>query len=162
MSAYSWSSLYITCVIGRNGISMQKGEALTEAGMAISLVRCGGGADGWRRDRDSNPGYLAVYTLSKRAPSATRPSLQSLGDLDQVTTAKTHDFRLAGSVRRVDKLRTKSAGKMCRLRRAPASPARRAAPRNCPAYLCGWLRRQSADRAGRTAAWKALRARSGV
>ena len=22
----------------------------------------------WRRDRDSNPGYLAVYTLSKRAP----------------------------------------------------------------------------------------------
>src|SRR5665213_1278498 len=30
----------------------------------------------WRRDRDSNPGYLAVYTLSKRAPSATRPSLQ--------------------------------------------------------------------------------------
>ena len=29
----------------------------------------------WRRDRDSNPGYLAVYTLSKRAPSATRPSL---------------------------------------------------------------------------------------
>ena len=28
----------------------------------------------WRRDRDSNPGYLAVYTLSKRAPSATRPS----------------------------------------------------------------------------------------
>ena len=31
----------------------------------------------WRRDRDSNPGYLAVYTLSKRAPSATRPSLRA-------------------------------------------------------------------------------------
>jgi hypothetical protein len=30
----------------------------------------------WRRDRDSNPGYVAVYTLSKRAPSATRPSLR--------------------------------------------------------------------------------------
>ena len=29
----------------------------------------------WRTDRDSNPGYLAVYTLSKRAPSATRPSV---------------------------------------------------------------------------------------
>ena len=35
---------------------------------------------GWRRDRDSNPGYLAVYTLSKRAPSATRPSLRGIGD----------------------------------------------------------------------------------
>ena len=31
----------------------------------------------WRTDRDSNPGYLAVYTLSKRAPSATRPSVRS-------------------------------------------------------------------------------------
>ena len=30
----------------------------------------------WRTDRDSNPGYLAVYTLSKRAPSATRPSVR--------------------------------------------------------------------------------------
>ncbi len=34
-----------------------------------------GGGESWRRDRDSNPGYVAVYTLSKRAPSATRPSL---------------------------------------------------------------------------------------
>ena len=31
----------------------------------------------WRTDRDSNPGYLAVYTLSKRAPSATRPSVRA-------------------------------------------------------------------------------------
>ena len=30
----------------------------------------------WRREWDSNPRYLAVNTLSKRAPSATRPSLQ--------------------------------------------------------------------------------------
>jgi hypothetical protein len=35
----------------------------------------------WRTDRDSNPGYLAVYTLSKRAPSATRPSVRSIDDL---------------------------------------------------------------------------------
>src|SRR6185312_3085628 len=41
----------------------------------------------WRRDRDSNPGYLAVYTLSKRAPSATRPSLQRCtGQLIDFTT----------------------------------------------------------------------------
>jgi hypothetical protein len=32
----------------------------------------------WRTDRDSNPGYLAVYTLSKRAPSATRPSVRTV------------------------------------------------------------------------------------
>src|SRR5581483_1926413 len=32
---------------------------------------------GWRRERDSNPRYpCEVYTLSKRAPSATRPSLR--------------------------------------------------------------------------------------
>jgi hypothetical protein len=32
----------------------------------------------WRRVRDSNPRYLAVHTLSKRAPSTTRPSLQEI------------------------------------------------------------------------------------
>jgi hypothetical protein len=32
--------------------------------------------DLWRREWDSNPRYLAVNTLSKRAPSATRPSLR--------------------------------------------------------------------------------------
>jgi Binding-protein-dependent transport system inner membrane component len=31
----------------------------------------------WRRDRDSNPGYLAVYVISSHAPSTTRPSLRS-------------------------------------------------------------------------------------
>ncbi len=31
----------------------------------------------WRRGWDSNPRYLAVNTLSKRAPSATRPPLQT-------------------------------------------------------------------------------------
>lgn len=40
----------------------------------------------WRRDRDSNPGYLAVYTLSKRAPSATRPSLRSIAGLFESNT----------------------------------------------------------------------------
>ena len=31
----------------------------------------------WRRERDSNPRYaINVYTLSRRAPSATQPSLQ--------------------------------------------------------------------------------------
>src|SRR5467141_4133503 len=32
----------------------------------------------WRRGWDSNPRYVAVYTLSKRAPSAARPPLRSL------------------------------------------------------------------------------------
>lgn len=40
----------------------------------------------WRRDRDSNPGYLAVYTLSKRAPSATRPSLRCRPTLEYACT----------------------------------------------------------------------------
>ncbi len=32
----------------------------------------------WRRERDSNPRYgVTVYTLSRRAPSATRTSLQN-------------------------------------------------------------------------------------
>src|SRR3984893_6072415 len=39
-----------------------------------------------RRDRDSNPGYLAVYTLSKRAPSATRPSLRGIAGLFESNT----------------------------------------------------------------------------
>jgi hypothetical protein len=42
----------------------------------------------WRRDRDSNPGYLAVYTLSKRAPSATRPSLRGIADLFESNTVE--------------------------------------------------------------------------
>jgi hypothetical protein len=32
--------------------------------------------DYWRRERDSNPRYVAVYTLSRRAPSTTRTPLQ--------------------------------------------------------------------------------------
>ncbi len=32
---------------------------------------------GWRREWDSNPRYLSVHTLSKRAPSAARPSLRT-------------------------------------------------------------------------------------
>ena len=30
----------------------------------------------WRRERDSNPRYVAVYTLSRRAPSTTRTPLR--------------------------------------------------------------------------------------
>ena len=33
----------------------------------------------WRRGRDSNPRYVAIYTLSKRAPSAARPPVRSRG-----------------------------------------------------------------------------------
>ena len=33
----------------------------------------------WRRRRDSNPRYVAVYTLSRRAPSTTRPPLRGGG-----------------------------------------------------------------------------------
>src|SRR3982074_2393716 len=40
----------------------------------------------WRRDRDSNPGYLAGYTPSKRRPSAARPSLRSIAGLSESTT----------------------------------------------------------------------------
>ena len=36
----------------------------------------------WRREWDSNPRYLAVNTLSKRAPSATRPSLRLISPTD--------------------------------------------------------------------------------
>ena len=42
----------------------------------------------WRRGWDSNPRYLAVNTLSKRAPSATRPPLQTrLLTLESTTRA---------------------------------------------------------------------------
>lgn len=34
------------------------------------------GHSGWRRERDSNPRGVAPYTLSRRAPSTTRPSLR--------------------------------------------------------------------------------------
>ena len=33
-----------------------------------------------QRERDSNPRYVAIYTLSKRAPSATRPPLHRVQD----------------------------------------------------------------------------------
>ncbi len=32
----------------------------------------------WRRGRGSNPRYVSVYTLSRRAPSTARPPLQNL------------------------------------------------------------------------------------
>ena len=33
----------------------------------------------WRREWDSNPRDISAYTLSKRAPSAARPSLPTQG-----------------------------------------------------------------------------------
>src|SRR6185437_2208111 len=38
-------------------------------------------AEGPRRERDSNPRYLSVHTISNRAPSATRASLRNAGSL---------------------------------------------------------------------------------
>ena len=62
-------------ILGREGCQegkAQEGQNFALVGSVIKLL----GGEVWRRDRDSNPGYLAVYTLSKRAPSATRPSLR--------------------------------------------------------------------------------------
>ena len=46
----------------------------------------------WRRGRDSNPRYaINVYTLSRRAPSATRPPLQySLNNSFQISNVVAH------------------------------------------------------------------------
>ena len=42
----------------------------------------------WRRERDSNPRYaINVYTLSRRAPSTTRPPLRCV-NYTQITYAK--------------------------------------------------------------------------
>jgi hypothetical protein len=49
--------------------------SLKPFGVGVEGVQAAGDAM-WRREWDSNPRYLAVNTLSKRAPSATRPSLQ--------------------------------------------------------------------------------------
>src|SRR4051812_49917869 len=44
---------------------------------AIDHRQCGlSQNDRGRRERDSNPRYLTVHTISNRAPSATRASLQ--------------------------------------------------------------------------------------
>src|SRR5712672_3876935 len=59
----------------------------------------------WRRDRDSNPGYLAVYTLSKRAPSATRPSLRGIAGLSESNTVCAASERCLGSPRNLRRLR---------------------------------------------------------
>src|ERR1700761_4374714 len=68
--------------------------------------------DKWRRDRDSNPGYLAVYTLSKRAPSATRPSLRSVTvflNLPQCPLVSTPAFCVALMLNRYNRLMGSSA-----------------------------------------------------
>ena len=49
----------------------------------------------WRREWDSNPRYAVnVYTLSKRAPSAARPSLRGTAILprDKPLPTDTHKF----------------------------------------------------------------------
>ena len=38
----------------------------------------------WRRERDSNPRYVAVYTISSRAPSTTRPPLQQAAYINAI------------------------------------------------------------------------------
>jgi hypothetical protein len=60
----------------KNARAIPMAHAL-EAGLELYSTQTTDSKGLWRRDRDSNPGYLAVYTLSKRAPSATRPSLRS-------------------------------------------------------------------------------------
>jgi hypothetical protein len=52
-----------------------------EAILKLSLWFYGGL---WRREWDSNPRYLAVNTLSKRAPSATRPSLRARNEFQNI------------------------------------------------------------------------------
>src|ERR1700757_2381660 len=75
---------FVSKIWGTDGNCVQNGRDIRD--MHIVQLTCFEGFAGepvtceriWRRDRDSNPGYLAVYTLSKRAPSATRPSLRSV------------------------------------------------------------------------------------
>ncbi len=50
--------------------------------------------DNWRRGRDSNPRYLAVHTLSRRAPSATRTPLQQGAVLYTTCILKSIDCNL--------------------------------------------------------------------
>ncbi len=47
----------------------------------FTTYRCEGTArvaTNWRRGRDSNPRYVSVYTLSRRAPSTARPPLRDV------------------------------------------------------------------------------------
>jgi hypothetical protein len=52
----------------------------------------------WRRVRDSNPRYVAVYTLSRRAPSATRTTLQIQFLLTLVQTLSSYRSHAARSL----------------------------------------------------------------
>src|SRR5438445_10410608 len=78
---------FVSKIWGTDGNCVQNGHDIRD--MHIVQVACFERFAGWpatcewiwRRDRDSNPGYLAVYTLSKRAPSATRPSLRGIAGL---------------------------------------------------------------------------------
>ena len=61
----------------------------------LSLMTCGfwyffGSLEtlDWRRKRDSNPRYVAVYTLSRRAPSTARPSLLIRFALNHLSKAR--------------------------------------------------------------------------
>src|ERR1051325_2165709 len=51
-------------------------EPPTPRSVVWCSVQLSYGRDNWRRERDSNPRYpFEVHTLSRRAPSTTRPSL---------------------------------------------------------------------------------------
>src|SRR5437868_13387290 len=91
---------FVSKIWGTDGNCVQNGHNIRD--MHIVQVACFERFAGepatcervWRRDRDSNPGYLAVYTLSKRAPSATRPSLRVNNNLRETSPKKTS--RLGG------------------------------------------------------------------
>src|SRR5437899_12528191 len=82
---------FVSKIWGTDGNCVQNGHDISD--MHIVQVTCFERFAGepatcervWRRDRDSNPGYLAVYTLSKRAPSATRPSLRGIAASSNLT-----------------------------------------------------------------------------
>ena len=51
--------------------------------LSLLTARKAGWNQIWRRGRDSNPRYLAVHTISSRAPSASRSPLRRLGRIHQ-------------------------------------------------------------------------------
>ena len=52
----------------------------------------------WRRERDSNPrNAINAYTLSRRAPSATRTPLHNLLPFSVLLTSQEHDALVAAS-----------------------------------------------------------------
>ena len=61
MQKSAYRLAFSMCIVQAWQHCYERCEAIGEWGVQVGLRM-------WRRDRDSNPGYLAVYTLSKRAP----------------------------------------------------------------------------------------------